>query len=205
MKEGIMAHTIQRILTVVRSLPKGSKALLASAAGLIVLLWPRKTSPLSYISMSQRDRWYGPIQYIPMPTENNPEGISITNDFYAQNIVRRAFPIIGVASIHRLAAPSLDAALTEIQRNGWADKIRSYEGGYYPRFVRGSNVNLSSHSYGTSIDINAGSNPQGLEPTDDQRLLAPIFEKHGWYWGDRFNSKRDPMHFEFVLQPKGVS
>ncbi len=200
-----MAQTILKLLGQVRNLPKHTQALLAGATGLIVLLWPRKTSPLSYITTSQRDQWYGPIRFIPLPTIDNPEGISVTNDFYARNIVRKAFPIIGVASIHKLAAPSLEAALREIERKGWASKIRSFEGGYYPRYVRGSSTNLSSHSYGTSIDINAWSNPQGSPPTDDQALLAPIFEKHGWYWGDRFTSKRDPMHFEFIIQPKGVT
>jgi hypothetical protein len=176
----------------------------AGAAGLIVLIWPRKTSKLDYITPTIRDSWYGPIRYIPSPTIDNPEGITITNDFKARNIVTKEFPIIGVASIHRLAAPSLEKALREIKAKGWADKIRSFEGGYYPRYVRGSTTNLSSHSYGTSIDINAGTNPQGGRPTPNQTDIASIFERNGWYWGNRF-SFPDPMHFEFVGKPKGVA
>ncbi len=184
--------------------PNRIQALVASGAGLLVLLWPRKTTKLDYIDTGTRDRWYGPIRYVPAPIPGNPEGIQITNDFQAQNIVRKDFPIIKLASIHRLAAPSLERALREIQAKGWADKIRSFEGGFYPRFVRNSRTNLSSHSYGTSIDINAGTNPQGGAPTRDQADIAPIFERNGWYWGNRF-SYPDPMHFEYVGKPPGVS
>lgn len=184
--------------------PNRLQALVASGAGLLVLLWPRKTTKLDYIDTSTRDRWYGPIRYVPAPTADNAEGIHITNDFQAQNIVRKDFPIIRMAAVHRLAAPHLERALRDIEAKGWAGKIRSFEGGFYPRFVRNSRSNLSSHSYGTSIDINAGTNPQGGSPTQDQADIAPIFERNGFYWGNRF-SYPDPMHFEFVLKPPGVN
>src|SRR5262245_32221515 len=170
------------------ALTKLISSAIATGVGLIVLLWPRKTSKLDYITTSQRDRYYGPIQYIPSPTPDNPEGIHITNDFQAKNITREFFPLIGTASIHKLAAPSLRQALTEIERDGLGRYVTSYAGGYYPRFVRGSRSNLSSHSYGTSIDINASSNGQGTQGTQEQEMLAPYFERNGWYWGKRFSN-----------------
>ena len=171
--------------------------------GLVVLIMPRRTSALSYIDSSIRDNWYGPIRYIKAPTPDNAEGIIITNDF-SKNIVRHTFPILGAIYLHREAVPSLSKIMQEIERKGWASKVKKFDGSYVPRFVRGSHSTLSSHAYGTSIDINARDNPQGSEPTEDQKLLAPIFEKNGWYWGDRF-SKRDPMHFEFIMKPKTIS
>ena len=188
----------------INELPRGAK-IFGAAVGTLVLFWPRKTAPikLDYINTSTRDRWYGPIQFVPNPVPGNPEGIRITNDFEARNIVRKRFPLIGYAAIHKLAAPSLEAALSEIQDSGLGDRVRTFAGGYYPRFVRKSTTNLSSHSYGTSIDINAGENPQGSPPTAEQAELAPIFAKHGWYWGENFSPTRDPMHFEYVLQPLG--
>lgn len=183
--------------------PNLIQALIASAAGLVVLLWPRKTTKLDYIDNATRDRWYGPIQYVPAPTADNAEGIRITNDFEAKNIVRKHFPLIGVAAVHRLAAPALEKALTEIQRKGWAHKIKTFEGAYYPRFVR-NRTYLSSHAYGTSVDINARDNPQGGKPTPDQQDIAPIFEKHGFYWGNRF-SNPDPHHLEYVIRPPGIA
>lgn len=188
-------------------------ALAAGAAAIAAALFSsRKASamtgglaaPLAYPTTRQRDDWFGPIRFEPAPTSSNPEGIRITNDFEARNIVRRSFPLIGYAAIHRLAAPSLEAALRDIERAGLGSKVKSFAGGYYPRFVRGSRSNLSSHSYGTSIDINAGENPQGSPPTPDQAMIAPYFERRGWYWADRFkNSPRDPMHFEYVIPPDG--
>ena len=177
--------------------------LAGAAAAAATFLFSRKANaPLAYPTTAQRDAWFGPIQFVPAPTNDNAEGIRITNGFEAANIVRKTFPLIGQAAIHRLAAPSLEAALTEIQRAGLGAKVKSFAGAYYPRFVRGSTANLSSHSYGTSIDINAGENPQGKPPTADQTLLAPYFEKHGWFWADRYkNSPRDPMHFEYVIPP----
>lgn len=180
-------------------------AIAAGAAGLAALLFTRKANaPLVYPTTRQRDAWFGPIQFEPAPTASNAEGIKILNDFEARNIVRRSFPLIGQAAIHRLAAPSLEAALLDIQRAGLGSKVKSFAGGYYPRFVRGSTENLSSHSYGTSVDINAGENPQGKPPTADQIAIAPYFEQRGWFWADRYlHSPRDPMHFEYVIPPAG--
>lgn len=196
---------LNEVIRILARLPKGTKALMAGLAGLTVLLWPRRTTKVDYIDTVKRDQWYGPIQFIPNPTQYNPEGIYITNDFEARNIIYDTFPLIGRAGIHRLAAPSLRKVLKEIESRGWGHKVKSFQGGFYPRFVRKSTMNLSSHSYGTSIDINADNNPQGGEPTQDQTELAPIFEKHGWYWGDKFRPTRDPMHFEYVVPPRGMA
>jgi hypothetical protein len=160
---------------------------------------------LLYLSNSERDNWFGPLRAIKFPIATNPEAVLITNDFEKQNIITETFPIIGSIRIHRQAAPSLRRIMREIEAKGWAHKIKSFNGSFVPRFVRGSETSLSSHAYGTSIDINAAENGQGMEPTEDQKQLAPIFEKHGWYWGDRFKSLRDPMHFEFVLKPGTIA
>lgn len=66
------------------------------------------------------------------------------------------------------------------------------------RFVRGSKTALSNHSWGTAIDLTLGSR---LDPYGDGRVqqgladIAPIFNRHGWYWGAAFG-KEDGMHFE---------
>lgn len=158
---------------------------------------PEPLAPLTYITAAERDARFGPIRFQPAPTSSNPEAIVITNGFESR-LVSEIFPLIGRARVHPLAAPSLRAALAEIEARGLGSLIRSFNGSYNPRFVRKSQTTLSSHAYGTSIDVNAEDNPQGDPPTDAQRQIAPIFEKWGWYWGDRFRPTRDPMHFEFV-------
>lgn len=157
---------------------------------------------LVYPTTAQRDAWFGPLTAVPAPTAGNPEAVRITNDFEARNIIRKAFPLVGTIQIHRAAAPSLEAALTDIVNAGLGGELKRFAGSYVPRFVRGSTTNLSSHSYGTSIDVNDHENPQGSPPTAGQARLAPFFERRGWFWADRYKtSKRDPMHFEFILPP----
>jgi hypothetical protein len=66
------------------------------------------------------------------------------------------------------------------------------------RLVRGSTTSISNHSWGTAIDLT-------LNGTLDVRgdgnvqfgltLIAPIFNRHGWYWGAAFGTE-DGMHFE---------
>ncbi|MET3604915.1 hypothetical protein ABIC99_002739 [Sphaerotilus sulfidivorans] len=66
------------------------------------------------------------------------------------------------------------------------------------RYVRGSTTAISNHSWGTAIDVKINGE------LDDYRdglvqygltLIAPIFNRHGWYWGVTF-SREDGMHFE---------
>lgn len=66
------------------------------------------------------------------------------------------------------------------------------------RYVRGSTTSVSNHAWGTAIDLT-------LNGVLDRRgdglvqygltLIAPIFNRHGWYWGAAFRTE-DAMHFE---------
>lgn len=66
------------------------------------------------------------------------------------------------------------------------------------RLVRGSNTSISNHSWGTAIDLMIDGD---LDDYGDGKvqygltLIAPIFNKHGWYWGAHFR-KEDGMHFD---------
>jgi peptidoglycan hydrolase-like protein with peptidoglycan-binding domain len=66
------------------------------------------------------------------------------------------------------------------------------------RYVRGSETAISTHSWGIAIDLKVDGE---LDKPYDQKvqyglsLLAPIFNKHGWYWGAAFPNE-DAMHFE---------
>lgn len=66
------------------------------------------------------------------------------------------------------------------------------------RLQRNSATRISSHSWGTAIDLK-------LDGKLDVRgngkvyygltLIAPIFNRHGWFWGATFRTE-DAMHFE---------
>jgi Ca2+-binding RTX toxin-like protein len=73
------------------------------------------------------------------------------------------------------------------------------------RFVAGTSI-YSNHSWGAAIDLKLGGNldtyGDGLSYEGLARI-APIFNRHGWYWGATF-PKEDSMHFEVSTQKVGV-
>jgi len=66
------------------------------------------------------------------------------------------------------------------------------------RLQRGSATAISNHSWGTAIDLKIDGE---LDARGDKKiqygltLIAPIFNRHGWYWGAGFHTE-DAMHFE---------
>jgi hypothetical protein len=72
------------------------------------------------------------------------------------------------------------------------------------RLVRGSASSISNHSWGTAIDLtlNGILDARGDRARTTQRglaLIAPIFNRNGWYWGAGFPVE-DAMHFELSDQ-----
>jgi hypothetical protein len=66
------------------------------------------------------------------------------------------------------------------------------------RLVRGSTSSISNHSWGTAIDLTIAGQldaPGNGKVQYGLTLIAPIFNRHGWYWGAGF-SREDAMHFE---------
>lgn len=66
------------------------------------------------------------------------------------------------------------------------------------RLVKGSQSIISSHAWGVALDLTV----DGYETTDgDDEVMtvllavAPIFNRHGFYWGYAFG-RQDAMHFE---------
>jgi Putative peptidoglycan-binding domain-containing protein len=72
------------------------------------------------------------------------------------------------------------------------------------RLVTGSAASISNHSWGTAIDLtlNGLLDQRGDRARTTQRglsLIAPIFNRHRWYWGAGFPVE-DSMHFELSDQ-----
>jgi len=66
------------------------------------------------------------------------------------------------------------------------------------RYVRGSDSSLSSHSFGTSLDLNIDGSLDELADGKTQlglTILAEYFTDGGWIWGAGFG-REDSMHFE---------
>lgn len=99
----------------------------------------------------------------------------------------------------RPAVASLREVITEIEQEE-PDVYRTlgHMGMLCARLVRGSANSISNHSWGTAIDLTLNGKldirGDGLVQEGLVRI-APIFNKHGWFWGAGFGTE-DAMHFE---------
>lgn len=76
--------------------------------------------------------------------------------------------------------------------------------GYCFRQVRGDAVNLSNHSSGTAIDLNATEHPLGKVgtfPNEKVPMIRALAKKYGLIWGGDYKNRKDEMHFEIALPP----
>lgn len=76
--------------------------------------------------------------------------------------------------------------------------------GYCFRQVRGSTDNLSNHSSGTAIDLNATKHPLGKVgtfPNEKVPMIRALAKKYGLLWGGDYKNRKDEMHFEIALTP----
>jgi len=79
--------------------------------------------------------------------------------------------------------------------------------GYAFRMVRGSLNNLSNHSSGTAIDLNATKHPLGKGgtfPLEKIPMIQALTKKYGLIWGGNFK-RRDEMHWEIGLSEAKVA
>lgn len=136
--------------------------------------------------------------------------IQILGSWTNENIVSIQIPALvgkvgspkdGIIRVHKKAAPQFLAAFDVIQKLGLSNRILSFAGSFYPRFIRGSNKTLSNHSFGSAIDINAPENwlnqkPAPVGAKGSLLELVPIFNAFGFFWGGHYQSRLDGMHFE---------
>jgi hypothetical protein len=114
-----------------------------------------------------------------------------------RNIVTRRVPLLGPVTCHRRMIPVLRRALGRVARRGLARLVDpgDFAGCYAPRRIPASG-SLSLHAWGLAVDLNASRNPQGAPPRQDPRLVR-IMERAGLWWGGRWPTVPDGMHFEF--------
>jgi hypothetical protein len=150
---------------------------------------------------------FGTFAFRPAPEPGNPEHVDIDDQWVADNIVTVdvAHPTLGTIGIrfNRKGQGQLLALWKDWAENGLLDRIKTFDGGFSPRFMRGSNDTLSRHAWGAAFDINAKWNPLKAEPAlvgeeGCVRELVTIANKHGFYWGGHFRTRQDGMHFEIA-------
>ena len=173
--------------------------------------YPARPDFAPLLSTSDRQALFGPLAFEPAPEPDNPEAIRITNGWSNQQVVKVIIPqLIGVSGasktgavwFHKKAAAQLQALWAAWDAAHLLPLVRTYEGAFNPRFVRGlaHQQVLSNHAFATAFDINFRWNRLGVEPATSGQpgcvyALVPLAHAHGFYWGGHF-SRRDGMHFE---------
>lgn len=169
--------------------------------------WPPPPAFAPLVSNRQRGEIFGVFRFERVAP--NKDDIRILDNWEARNVVPLTIPqLAGVTGASRTGRIRVHRLVTEQHRalfQAWEDAgliglLKTWDGGFVPRFVRGSNTTLSNHAWGTGFDINARWNPLGAVPalrgeTGSVRELVPIAHDHGFFWGGHF-SRSDGMHFE---------
>lgn len=137
--------------------------------------------------------------------------IVITDNWVSNNIVTMTHPLLSGAgkdsmTVHSKAQAQFSAVFDAIVAANLADLILTFDGSFVPRHKNWDpdNPDLSSHSWGVAIDLNARWNSAGSSPALPGQLgdlgpLVPIFAAHGFAWGGHFSHNVDGMHFELAL------
>ncbi len=172
--------------------------------------FPPKPAFPPVVSLSERQQLFGKFDYVSDPTPDNPERIKILGNWVLENIEAVKLPqfenITGAPSngkmeFHRFAVPQLQGLWNAWQSKDLLKLILTFDGSFAPRFIRGSRTVLSNHAFGSAFDINYQWNklshiPALVGQKGSVRLLVPIANDYGFYWGGHFNSRKDGMHFE---------
>jgi hypothetical protein len=103
------------------------------------------------------------------------EKIYIHKDFKEK--LTRAFKVLEAAELHK--------------------EIKTFDGCYCIRTVRGTDSLMSVHSWGCAIDLNAKLNPLGAEAHWSHDFIS-VMEHCGIFCGSRWHGRPDPMHFALV-------
>jgi hypothetical protein len=176
--------------------------------------FPAKPNFLPLAGNDERQRVFGPLEFVAAPTATSPEALRITNGWTTDNLERVTIPQLmgirgaradGVVAFHRKGAQQLKALWKAWEQAGVLTDVLTFEGAFDPRFVRGraSEQILSNHAFATAFDINYAWNKLGAEPATagakgSVYKLVPIAHTHGFYWGGHF-TRKDGMHFELAV------
>ena len=174
---------------------------------------PKPSSLTPLVSNSERGKLLGAFRYEAAPEKDNPEAIRILGDWEDKNIVTFSVPQLvklglsktGNVRLHKFAQDNMLALWAAWEKAKLLKLVLSYDGGFVPRFVRGSRSSLSNHAFGTAFDINYEWNQLGAVPAykgdeGSVRELVPLANENGFYWGGHYDSRLDGMHFELARE-----
>lgn len=106
------------------------------------------------------------------------------------------------AQVRKELVPLVTELMNRTEESGYTIRM---SGGFDCRPIRGSTTTPSNHSKGRAVDINWDVNPMASTfKSDIPPSVVKMWEEAGFYWGGRYSSRPDTMHFEYVLPPSAV-
>ncbi len=104
-------------------------------------------------------------------------------------------------AMNRDMIPAFLNALSSVKNAGLSHHLETFDGCFNIRLVRGAH-DLSAHSYGLAIDLNAAKNPLGATSGGfyDLPEFVKCFKDQGFDWGGDFSGRKDPMHFSYCWE-----
>lgn len=140
----------------------------------------------------------------PKPLATMPEYVEPSSAWVAKNIGTAYIPqltsIKGSPEVRfnvRLIG-QLESMFSVWESLGLISLVKTWDGGFVTRYIRGRNDKLSNHSFGSALDLNAKWNPFRSEPAlvREAGTVRPLIRSAfqlGFYWGGWYN---DGMHLE---------
>jgi hypothetical protein len=96
---------------------------------------------------------------------------------------------------HKLMVGPLQKAVENLNAAGLIQEWHTYDGCWVVRYMRGSSQ-LSIHSWGLAIDINAAENPFNSPNFAMTEAFAKCWKDAGFIWGGDWSSPVDAMHMQ---------
>lgn len=110
-----------------------------------------------------------------------------------------------VVYVRREIADLVATLMTKTERRYNYKILPGQTWGYACRPIRGTTT-ASNHSWGLAVDINSESNPmQPAFKSDIPPAVVKMWEACGFYWGGRYVTTPDTMHFEYIFRPADVA
>lgn len=99
--------------------------------------------------------------------------------------------------LHKDFKVLLQQAFRQLEQRGLHKEIKSCDGCFNIRHVRGSYSVLSVHSWGAAVDLNARDNPLGTSGRWSPQFLE-VMNSCRIFCGQLWTGRKDPMHFAMV-------
>ena len=94
---------------------------------------------------------------------------------------------------HKLMVKPLNKAFENLIMHCVEDELQTWDGCFNVRKMRGG-TQMSIHSWGLAIDVNAKTNALGVKPTLSKTFVK-CFTDAGFDWGGTW-TRKDGMHFQ---------